>query len=156
MVRKNTIRNKKQSRKNTQNKRQQKKQSKRNLKGGNRATSSTLCLSSKNLDDGHLGRQGFHANWDTRYCGKSGGGKRNSKKNNRRKNRKRVNKKLRGGMALLKELVPAGDVPTPNDVEARNQPSQGSVGKEDCNVFHDKMMERNFGAKQPFWNANDL
>ena len=87
MVRKNTLRNKKQSRKNKQNKRQQKKQSKRNnLKVGNRATPSTLCLSSKNLDDGHLGRQGFHANWDTRYCGKSGGGK----KNNRRQKRKRV------------------------------------------------------------------
>ena len=59
-------------------------------------------------------------------------------------------------MALLKELVPAGDVPTPKDVAARSQPSEGVVGKQECNVFHDKMMERTFEATQPFWNANDL
>ena len=55
MVRKNTLRNKKQSRKNTQ-KRQQKKNSKRNLKGGNQYPKHIMF---GNLDDGHLGRQGF-------------------------------------------------------------------------------------------------
>ncbi len=59
-------------------------------------------------------------------------------------------------MALLKDIQPAGEVPTPKDVEAQSLPSQGEVGNEECSIFHDNMKDRTFEAKQPFWGASDL
>ena len=59
-------------------------------------------------------------------------------------------------MALLKDLAPSGEVPTPKDVELRNQPSQGEVGVEEYSIFHDNMNQRTFDGKQPFWKASDL
>ena len=132
--------NRKQQQQSKNNRRQQQKRQNKNrrLRGGNR---SGLCLSSKNLDDGHLGTHGFHPKWDTRYCGNSGGGRR---------------RRHRGGMALLTDIQPTGEVPTPKDVEAQSLPSQGEVGNEECSIFHDNMKDRTFEAKQPFWGASDL
>ena len=158
------------------NKKQNSKKNNKSQKGGNQANGNSLCLSSSNLDNGHQGKHGFHAKWDSQYCGKSGGGrkrntlrknkkqqkknkslnKKQNKKNNR-KQQKNQRRNLKGGMSLLSELQPASDkVVTPKDVAHMGKPSQGVVGKEQCGVFHDDMSKRTFDAKQPFWDASAL
>jgi len=98
---------------------------KKNIKGGQRARSTTLCLNSPNMDNGAVGNYGFHPVWGSSCCGNTtlntqrsnlvseygvAGGKPITKSGGKRNTKKKINritkkKKIQSGSSNLKDVV---------------------------------------------------